>query len=64
MIPAPPKRGRPIGTVFDNPASSWIQIRVTPKRKAAYVRAARPGKLTAWITAKLDAAAGYSPEGP
>ena len=53
----PSGRGRPPA---ENPASSWIQIRVTPRRKAAYVRAARPGKLTQWIASALDRAAKYS----
>lgn len=36
-----------------------IHLRVSPRRKSAYVRAARPGKLDAWATRSLDAAAGY-----
>jgi hypothetical protein len=30
-------------------------------RKSAYVRAARPKKLTEWIFEKLDPAANYTP---
>ena len=43
----------------DASASSWVQIRVTRRRKAAWVRAATPGKLTQWIHEQLDKAANY-----
>ncbi len=51
----------------DGPASSFIMMRVTPRRKAAYVRAAHQhkgdsNKLTAWATHHLDTAAGYTPD--
>ncbi len=46
----------------DQSATSWLQVRVTPRRKAAYVRAARPGKLSAWVQRVLDGAAGYLAE--
>lgn len=39
-----------------------LQLRVTSKRKSAYVKAARPGKLAPWIFAHLDKAAGYKPK--
>lgn len=41
------------------PADSWLQVRVTRRRKAAYVRAAHPRPLSEWITDHLDQAAGY-----
>lgn len=44
-------------------ASAWIQLRTTRARKGAYVRAARPGKLTDWVFGHLDKAAGYKGEG-
>ena len=40
-------------------AKGWIQLRVTMARKNAYVRAAKPKKLTAWIFEQLDRAANY-----
>lgn len=47
--------GRP--PVDEEAATGHIHLRVTAERKAAYVRAARPGKLSAWIVAQLDRAA-------
>lgn len=52
--------GRP---PIDNPADHQIQLRVTKARKNAYVKAARPGKLTAWCIQHLDAAANYKEPG-
>jgi len=43
-------------------AKGWIQLRVTMTRKNAYVRAAKPRKLTEWIFSILDKAAGYRNE--
>jgi hypothetical protein len=43
-------------------ADCWIQLRVTMKRKNAYVRAAKPKKLTEWIFEQLDRASGFSNE--
>lgn len=34
-------------------ATTWLQIRVTPQRKAKYKQAAK-GKLSAWILEALD----------
>jgi hypothetical protein len=51
-----PGPGRP---QIDNPADHQIQLRVTKARKNAYVKAAKPGKLTAWCLKHLDAAANY-----
>ena len=52
-------RGRPPS---NNPAAKFIQLRATAERKAAYMRAARPGKLTEWCFIHLDAAAGFNGE--
>jgi len=43
----------PIGGVT---ANGHIQLRVAMEKKNAYVRAAKPQKLTAWIFAQLDKA--------
>lgn len=53
----PRGRGRP--PIAGETAGAHIHIRTTLKRKLAYMKAARPRKLTDWITDKLDAAAGY-----
>jgi hypothetical protein len=47
------------------PAESFIQMRVTRPRKAAYVRAAnrQREKLTAWAQRHLDKASGYQEKG-
>lgn len=55
----PPHPGRP--PKDGKAATGQIQLRVTMTRKNAYVRAARPKKLTAWIFEHLDRAAGYKP---
>ena len=54
-----PKRGRP--PIAGETATGQIQLRTTMERKNAYVRAAKPKKLTAWIFEQLDKAAGYEP---
>ncbi len=54
------KSGRP--PISGETATAQIQLRVTMARKNAYVRAARPRKLTEWIFAHLDRAAGYQPD--
>lgn len=41
------------------PKDSLLAVRLTRKRKAAYVRAARPGPLAPWVEKHLDRAAGY-----
>jgi hypothetical protein len=43
----------------DQAAASHIHIRTTRRRKAAYVRASKPRKLTDWMVENLDKAAGY-----
>lgn len=55
--PDPRKPGRP--TRDTEGATGHIQLRVTMARKNAYVRAAKPQKLTEWIFENLDKAAGY-----
>lgn len=57
--PDPRKPGRPIQD--GEAATHHIHLRTTAARKNAYVRAAR-GKLSAWIFAQLDRAAGYDPK--
>jgi hypothetical protein len=42
-------------------ATGQIQLRVTMARKNAYVKAAKPKKLTEWIFEHLDRAAKYKP---
>ena len=42
--------------------SATVQLRTHPREKSAWVRAARPGKLTDWIRRTLNEAAGHSPE--
>jgi hypothetical protein len=51
------KAGRP--PLSGEAATEQIQLRVTMARKNAYVRAAKPKKLTEWIFENLDKAAGY-----
>mgnify|MGYP003342831018 FL=1 len=43
----------------DEPKESFLHIRIDRRRKAAYVRAARPGPLAPWAIKHLDGAAGY-----
>lgn len=65
MFPSPvmiqPKPGKPGRPPFPpgERAASQIQLRVTAKRKAAYVRAAQPGTLASWCFEHLDKAAEY-----
>lgn len=42
-------------------ATGHIHLRTTLARKSAYVRAAKPRKLTEWMFEHLDRAAGYKP---
>jgi hypothetical protein len=51
------KAGRP--PISGETAKGQIHLRVTMDRKNAYVRAAKPRKLTAWIFEQLDKASGY-----
>ncbi|MEY4402895.1 MAG: hypothetical protein RIR91_930 [Verrucomicrobiota bacterium] len=48
----------------DTPKDSLLVVRLTRKRKAAYVRAARPGPLAPWVEKHLDRAAGYKEKAP
>lgn len=45
-------------------ADAQIQLRTTLARKNAYVKAAKPRKLTEWIFEKLDKESGYQPKTP
>lgn len=54
-----PKPGRP--PISGETAKGHIHLRVTMARKNAYVKAAKPKKLTAWIFEQLDKASGYEP---
>lgn len=42
-------------------ADAQIQLRVNRKRKSAYVRAAKPKTLAAWMFEICDKASGYEP---
>jgi hypothetical protein len=44
---------KPAGTQ----AIALLKLRVTPRDKARFVRAARPGKLSPWVLRTLHAAA-------
>ena len=55
-----PPTGRPC--LDGAKAESQIQLRVTRRRKAAYVRAARPGTLASFCFTHLDKAANYKNE--
>ena len=45
------------------PKESLLVLRITRKRKGAYIRAARPGPLSPWVQHHLDKAAGYKETG-
>lgn len=47
----------------DHPKDSILVVRLTRKRKGAYIRAARPGPLAPWVQHHLDKAAGYKEPG-
>lgn len=51
------KAGRPARD--GEAAVGHIHMRTTLDRKAAYVRAAQPKPLAAWVTEELDRACGY-----
>ncbi len=61
LAPSSRKAGRP--PIAGQTADAQIQLRTTMERKNAYVQAAKPRKLTAWIFEQLDRAAGYTPPG-
>jgi len=56
--PEQPSRGRPPLPDSER-AGSQIQLRVTRRRKAAYVRAAKGETLAAWMFRVCDDAARY-----
>jgi hypothetical protein len=45
-------------------ATHHIHLRTSPARKSAYVRAAKPGKLTDWIFKHLDQVARFNADEP
>lgn len=47
----------------DAAKDSLLVVRLTRKRKSAYVRAARPGPLAPWVEKHLDKAANYKETG-
>lgn len=47
----------------DQPKESLLVVRLTRKRKGAYIRAARPGPLAPWVQHHLDKAANYKETG-
>lgn len=47
----------------DEAKTSLLAVRLTRKRKGAYIRAARPGPLAPWVQHHLDKAAGYKEKG-
>ena len=53
-----PQRGRPPLPDSER-ADAQIQLRVTRRRKAAYVRAAKGATLAAWMFRVCDEASGY-----
>lgn len=57
--PDPRRPGRPPSDVTS--ATAHIHLRVTPERKSAYVRAAKPQSLAEWMTEACDRAAFYEP---
>lgn len=59
MKPEEPKPGRPPRE--GETANAHIHLRTTLARKNAYVRAAKPNKLTEWCFEHLDKAAGFYP---
>lgn len=61
-MPAPDgnkNAAKPAGERLD----SILAVRVTRARKGAYVRAARPRRLSDWVTHHLDRAAGFKDKG-
>ena len=59
-----PKTTNPVGRPLKDgvAATGHIHLRVTMRRKSAYVGAAIPKTLAAWMTEHLDKAAHYRPE--
>lgn len=51
---APPKNKNALKG--PEPASCWLQVRVTPRDKRKWVRAARPKKLSEWVVERLNGA--------
>jgi len=53
-----PQMGRP-PKAPNRRATSTVMLRVLPQQKAAWVRAARPGTLAAWLFGMADKASGF-----
>ncbi|MES2367040.1 MAG: hypothetical protein V4563_14285 [Pseudomonadota bacterium] len=53
----PRKPGRP--PIRGETAGAHVHIRTTLDRKNAWVKAAKPRKLSEWVTETVDQAAGY-----
>lgn len=53
------KAGRP--PIAGETATGQIQLRTTMSRKNAYVKAAKPKSLAAWMFEQCDRAANYEP---
>jgi hypothetical protein len=60
MTPPTTNQGRP-SLPRAAVAETQIQLRVSRKRKAAYVRAAQPGTLASFCFRNLDKASNYKP---
>lgn len=60
----PCKLCRGTGEIHDSNALGRIVLRLTRKRKAAYVRASRPQTLAGWMFGVLDQASGFDPREP
>ncbi len=56
---APKQNQNAVKGEADRASSVLGPFRIQPRRKAAYVRAARGQKLTEWVFDKLDQASGY-----
>ena len=49
--------GNKVGQKHDEPAESWLQVRVPRRMKAGWVRAAQGRPLSEWVTDTLERAA-------
>lgn len=55
--PGHKKSAKPLGEAL----RAQLQLRVHPVEKSAWVRAARPGKLSDWVRDRLNQAANLDP---
>lgn len=51
-MPTKPKLGRP--PLASKPLDSLLRVRLDRRRKAGYVRAAKPRKLSEWVLEACD----------